>query len=72
MEQSRNNFRIICSITVICALGLSAISMLTQPGPLFAAFLAINTVSLIVNIVCFIIKRNNTTAPFVSAGALLL
>jgi len=57
MEQNKNSFSLICIFTVICALGLSAISMLTQPGPLFAAFLVINAVSLIVNIVCFIIDK---------------
>lgn len=55
MEQSKKFFWTMCFISVICALGLSAVTMLQKPSPMPAAFLVINAVSLIVNIVCFVI-----------------
>ena len=59
---NRNFFWIICFVTVIGAIFWSVISVLQQPRPLFITFLAINIVSLVVNIVCWVIdsKKRNT------------
>ena len=59
---NRNFFWIICFVTVIGAIFWSVISVLQQPGPLLITFLAINIVSLVVNIVCWVIdsKKRNT------------
>ena len=61
-QDNRNFFWIICIVTVIGAIYWSVISVLQQPRPLFIAFLAINIVSLVVNIVCWFIdsKKTNT------------
>ena len=61
-QDNRKFFWIICIVTVIGAIYWSVISVLQQPRPLFIAFLAINIVSLIVNIVCWVIdsKKRNT------------
>ena len=55
-------FWIICFVTVIGAIFWSVMSVLQQSRPLFIAFLAINIVSLVVNIVCWVIdsKKRNT------------
>ena len=61
-QESRKFFWCVCIITVIGAVYWSVISVLQQPRPLFIVFLAVNIVSLIVNIVCCIIdlkKRKN-------------
>ena len=54
-QDNRNFFWIVCIVTVIGAIYWSVISVLQQPRPLFIVFLAINIVSLIVNIVCWVI-----------------
>ena len=59
-QGNRNFFWIICIVTVIGAIYWSVISVLQQPRPLFIAFLAINIVSLIVNMVCWVIDTKNT------------
>jgi len=59
---NRKTFWIICIVTVIGAVFWSVISVLQQPRPLFITFLVINIVSLVVNIVCWVIdsKKRNT------------
>ena len=59
---NRRFFWIICFVTVIGAIFWSVISALQQPRPLYITFLAINIISLVVNIVCWVIdsKKRNT------------
>ena len=59
---NRKFFWIICFVTIIGAIFWSVISVLQQSRPLFITFLAINIVSLVVNIVCWVIdsKKRNT------------
>ena len=57
MEKNNNFFWIICFMTVIGAIYWSAMSMLQQPTILFTVFLIINIVSLITNIICFVIDK---------------
>ena len=61
-QENRKFFWIVCIITVIGAIFWSVISLLQRPGPLFIAFLAINIISLVVDIVCWVIdsKKTNT------------
>ena len=61
-QDNRNFFWIICIVTVIGAIYWSVISVLQQPGPLFIAFFAINIVSLIVNIVCWVIDSKKANS----------
>ena len=61
-QDNRNFFWIICIVTVIGAIYWSVISVLKQPRPLFIAFLAINIVSLIVNIVCWVIDSKKANS----------
>jgi preprotein translocase subunit SecE len=61
-QANRNFFWIICIVTVIGAIYWSVISVLQQPRPLFIAFLAINIVSLIVNIVCWVIDSKKANS----------
>ena len=61
-QDNRKFFWIVCIVTVIGAIYWSVTSMLQQPRPLFIAFLAINIVSLVINLVCWVIdsKKTNT------------
>ena len=59
-QDDRKFFWIICMVTVIGAVYWSVMSVIQQPSPLFVAFLAINIVSLIVNIICWIIDIKKT------------
>ena len=61
-QDNRNFFWIICIVTVIGAIYWSVISVLQQLRPLFIAFLAINIVSLIVNIVCWVIDSKKANS----------
>lgn len=54
-------FWIVCIVTVIGAIYWSAISLLRQPRPLFVVFLAINIVSLVINIVCWVLDSKKTS-----------
>ncbi len=61
-QENRKFFWIICIVTVIGAVFWSAIFVLQQSRPLFIAFLVINIISLVVNIICWVIdsKKTNT------------
>lgn len=61
-QDNRKIFWIVCIVTVIGAIYWSLVSVLQQPRPSFITFLAINIVSLVVNIVCWVIdsKKTNT------------
>jgi hypothetical protein len=61
-QDNKKFFWLICIITVIGAIFRSVISVLKQPPPLFIAFLIINILSLIINIICYVIdfKKTNT------------
>ena len=61
-QDNRNFFWIICIVTVLGAIYWSVISVLQQPRSLFIAFLAINIVSLIVNIVCWVIDSKKANS----------
>ena len=61
-QDNRNFFWIICIVTVIGAIFWSVISVLQQPRPLFITFLAINIVSLVVNIVCWVIDSKKANS----------
>ena len=60
MKENMTFFWIVCIITSLGALFWSVSSLLQQPAPLFIAFLVINIISLITNIVCWIMdtKKN--------------
>lgn len=57
MENNSKFFWIVCFVTVIGAIYWSCMSMLQQSKILFAIFLIINVISLIVNIICFTIDK---------------
>jgi len=57
MEKNNNFFWIVCFITVIGAVYWSAMSMLQQFKILFVFFLIVNTISLITNIICFVVDK---------------
>ena len=57
MGKNNNFFWIVCFITVIGAIYWSAMSMLQQPKNLFTIFLIVNIISLITNIICFVIDK---------------
>ena len=61
-QENKKFFWIICFVTVIGAIYWSAMFVMQQPRPLFIAFLGINLVSLIVNIVCLIfdLRKNKS------------
>ena len=61
-QDNRIFFWIICIITVMGSIYWSVISIMQQPRPLFVAFLAINIVSLIVNIVCWVIDSKKANS----------
>ncbi len=54
-QDNRKFFWIVCIVTVIGAIYWSAMSIIQQPRLLFVAFLAVNIISLVVNIICWII-----------------
>ena len=60
MKENMTFFWIVCIITSLGALFWSGSSLLQQPAPLVIAFLVINIISLITNIVCWIMdtKKN--------------
>ena len=62
MNQDNKFFWIVCVITAIGAIYWSVMSTLQQPKPLFIAFLVINIVSLIVNIVCWVIDSKKANS----------
>ncbi|MBE6676689.1 MAG: hypothetical protein E7594_07610 [Ruminococcaceae bacterium] len=55
MQENRSFFWIVCLITSLGAIFWSATSLMQQVTPLFIAFLVINIISLITNVVCWII-----------------
>ncbi len=59
-QDNRNFFWIICIVTALVGIYWSVISLIQQPRPMFIAFIAINILSLIVNLVCWIIDKKKT------------
>lgn len=57
MSENRNFFWIICFVTTIGAIYWSAMSLLQQSKPVFTAFLIVNIVVLIIDIVCLVIDK---------------
>lgn len=61
MEQKTGAFFwIVCLITSFGAIVWSATSLLQQISPLFIAFLIINVISLITNVICWVIDIKKT------------
>ena len=61
-QDNKKFFWIVCFVTVIGAIYWSTMFVMQQPRPLFIAFLAINIVSLLINVGWFIIdiQRNKS------------
>ncbi|MBQ7378998.1 MAG: hypothetical protein IJW70_04870 [Clostridia bacterium] len=64
MKENMTFFWIVCLITSLGATFWSVTSLMQQTSPLIIVFLAVNVLSLITNIVCWIIdvkkaKKNN-------------
>ena len=57
MRDNRNFFWIVCILTAIGSIYWSVMSLLQNSKPIFMAFLIINIVVLIVDIVCFIVDK---------------
>lgn len=60
MKENMTFFWIVCVITSLGALFWSATSLLQQISPLFIAFLIINVISLITNVICWVIDIKKT------------
>ena len=61
MEQKTGAFFwIVCLITSFGAIVWSATSLLQQISPLFIAFLIINVISLITNVICWVIDAKKS------------
>ena len=57
MSDNKNFFWIVCILTAIGSIYWSVMSLLQNSKPIFMAFLIINIVVLIVDIVCFIVDK---------------
>lgn len=55
MKENRIFFWVVCLITSLGAIFWSVTSLLQQSSPLFVAFLIINVIALIINVVCWIV-----------------
>ncbi len=60
MKENMTFFWIVCLITSLGAIFWSVTSLMQQTTPLFIAFFIINILSLITNIVCWIIDIKKT------------
>jgi len=60
MQENRSFFWIVCLITSLGAIFWSATSLMQQVTPLFIAFLVINVIALVTNVVCWIIDVKNS------------
>lgn len=65
-QDNRNFFWIVCIVTVIGAIYWSAISVIQQPRLLFVLFFIVNIISLVVDIICWIIdyRKQRNKADF--------